>query len=265
VALVQDNEVYHYHLDHLGTPRELTNNKGDIVWKVRYKSWGNVALKECEEIENNIRFQGQYFDEETGLHYNRHRYYNPDTGQFISQDPIGLLGGVNNYQYAPNPLGWIDPLGLCKEGNPNSPVTFEGLKELVENDLDFSTTKDGAVFWSGKNMLTAQSWALGSNKTTLEQTKGGEYLVGLELFSKNSNLSGAQAAEVWDIASEKFSQRASGDLAAFSTGAKRENDYGSIRTWWRVEKPALENNTSVSSVTRMKIDGTPSKTGHIIK
>jgi len=75
-----------------------------------------VALKECEEIENNIRFQGQYFDEETGLHYNRHRYYNPDTGQFISQDPIGLRGGVNNYQYAPNPLGWIDPLGLCKEG-----------------------------------------------------------------------------------------------------------------------------------------------------
>ena len=102
MALVQDNEVYHYHLDHLGTPRELTNNKGDIVWKARYKTWGNVALKECEEIENNIRFQGQYFDEETGLHYNRHRYYNPDTGQFISQDPIGLLGGVNNYQYAPN-------------------------------------------------------------------------------------------------------------------------------------------------------------------
>jgi len=116
VALVQDNEVYHYHLDHLGTPRELTNDAGDIVWKVRYKSWGNVALKECEDIENNLRFQGQYFDEETGLHYNRHRYYNPDTGQFISQDPIGLLGGVNNYQYAPNPLGWIDPFGLkCEE------------------------------------------------------------------------------------------------------------------------------------------------------
>jgi len=116
VALVQDNEVYHYHLDHLGTPRELTNQKGDIVWKVRYKTWGNVALKECEEIENNLRFQGQYFDEETGLHYNRHRYYNPGTGQFISQDPIGLLGGVNNYQYAPNPVGWIDPFGLkCGE------------------------------------------------------------------------------------------------------------------------------------------------------
>ncbi|VAW65179.1 Rhs-family protein [hydrothermal vent metagenome] len=115
VALVQDNEVYHYHLDHLGTPRELTNDAGDIVWKVRYKSWGNVALKECEEIENNIRFQGQYYDEESGLHYNRHRYYSPDSGQFITQDPIGLMGGVNNYQYTPNPIGWVDPFGLCKE------------------------------------------------------------------------------------------------------------------------------------------------------
>ncbi|MCF6257673.1 MAG: DUF6531 domain-containing protein [Gammaproteobacteria bacterium] len=116
VALVQDDQVYHYHLDHLGTPRELTDEQGKIVWRVKYKTYGNVALKEIEDIENNLRFQGQYFDEETGLHYNRHRYYNPDTGQFINQDPIGLLGGVNNYQYAPNPTGWIDPFGLaCKE------------------------------------------------------------------------------------------------------------------------------------------------------
>ena len=67
------------------------------------------------EVENNLRFQGQYFDEETGLHYNRFRYYSPDTGQFINQDPIGLLGGLNNYQYAANPVLWIDPLGLCKQ------------------------------------------------------------------------------------------------------------------------------------------------------
>ena len=53
-----------------------------------------------------------YWDEETGLHYNRFRYYDPGTGQFTQQDPIGLLGGINNYQYAPNPSGWVDPLGL---------------------------------------------------------------------------------------------------------------------------------------------------------
>ena len=112
LAQVQDDQVYHYHLDHLGTPRELTNDAGKIVWKAKYKTYGNLALKEIDEIENNLRFQGQYFDEETGLHYNRFRYYNPGTGQFINQDPIGLLGGLNNYQYAPNPIAWIDPMGL---------------------------------------------------------------------------------------------------------------------------------------------------------
>ncbi len=114
--MVQDGEVYHYHLDHLGTPQELSNSKGNIVWKARYTTYGNVAYKEVDEVENNIRFQGQYFDEESGLHYNRHRYYDPNIGQFTTQDPIGLLGGVNNYQYAPNPTGWVDPFGLsCKE------------------------------------------------------------------------------------------------------------------------------------------------------
>lgn len=117
LAQVQDDKVYHYHLDHLGTPRELTNEQGKIVWKAQYKTYGNLAIKEVEEVENNLRFQGQYYDEETGLHYNRFRYYSPDTGQFINQDPIGLLGGLNNYQYAPNPIQWVDPLGLaCEEG-----------------------------------------------------------------------------------------------------------------------------------------------------
>ena len=127
---MQDGDIYHYHLDHLGTPRELTSEAGEIVWKVKYHTYGNVALKETEEIENNLRFQGQYFDEESGLHYNRHRYYNPHTGQFISQDPIGLLGGINNYQYAPNPTGWIDPLGLCKEA-PEEP----GLEGVFPEEL----------------------------------------------------------------------------------------------------------------------------------
>ncbi|VAW62070.1 Rhs-family protein [hydrothermal vent metagenome] len=134
VALIQDDEVYHYHLDHLGTPRELTNNDGDIVWKARYRTYGSVAIQECEEIENNLRFQGQYFDEESGLHYNRHRYYNPDTGQFISQDPVGLLGGVNNYQYAPNPIGWIDPSGLCKEGASLTTLQAQQRQKPMLND-----------------------------------------------------------------------------------------------------------------------------------
>lgn len=61
---------------------------------------------------NSLRFQGQQEDEETGLHYNRHRYYDPGSGRFVSKDPIGLAGGINVYQYVPNPIVWIDPLGL---------------------------------------------------------------------------------------------------------------------------------------------------------
>ena len=71
--------------------------------------WGELA-------DQSIRFQGQWHDVETGLHYNRFRYYDPEVGRFIHQDPIGLLGGVNLYQYAPNPISWIDPLGLAGRG-----------------------------------------------------------------------------------------------------------------------------------------------------
>ncbi|WP_444919807.1 RHS repeat domain-containing protein [Microbulbifer sp. CnH-101-G] len=93
VGLKEDNQVYHYHLDHLGTPDTLTNQDGEVVWSVAYKSYGNIALAHENQIEQPIRFQGQYFDEETGLHYNRFRYYDPQVGEFTQQDPIGLLGG----------------------------------------------------------------------------------------------------------------------------------------------------------------------------
>jgi len=64
-------------------------------------------------VEQPFRFQGQQFDEETGLHYNRFRYYDPTVGRFVSQDPIGLKGGENLFNYSPNSLTWIDPLGLA--------------------------------------------------------------------------------------------------------------------------------------------------------
>ena len=79
----------------------------------------------------NLRFQGQYFDAETGLHYNRFRYYDPDIGRFVSQDPIGLAGGVNNYQYAPNPVGWIDPLGLSGKQYVPPPDELPGFPEAT--------------------------------------------------------------------------------------------------------------------------------------
>ncbi len=120
--------IYHYHCNHLGTPQELTNQDGDVIWLSYDRAWGgsfdtiykpqfidNFALNEFEL--QPIKFQGQSLDTETGLHYNRFRYYDSDVGMFISRDPIGLLGGNNVFQYAPNPIGWIDPWGLAKTTN----------------------------------------------------------------------------------------------------------------------------------------------------
>ncbi|MDN7875177.1 RHS repeat-associated core domain-containing protein [Burkholderia aenigmatica] len=106
-----------YQCDHLGTPQELTDEHSEIAWSVEYCAWGVVqeAIRRASgraPIANPIRFQGQYHDQETGLHYNRHRYYDPNSGRYITQDPIGLAGGLNVYQYALNPISWIDPLGL---------------------------------------------------------------------------------------------------------------------------------------------------------
>jgi len=110
-------EIAFYQCDHLGTPQELTDHEGRIAWSASYKAWGEArqAISEAGRkagFRNPIRFQGQYFDDETGLHYNRYRYYDPVSGRFISNDPIGLLGGIHLQQYAPNPTEWIDPLGL---------------------------------------------------------------------------------------------------------------------------------------------------------
>jgi len=117
LALVQNGEVFHYHTDHIGTPREITNARAELVWSSTFKTYGALAVAHVNEVDNPLRFQGQYHDEETGLHYNRHRYYDPNCGQFTTQDPIGLLGGMNAYQYAPNPMTWVDPWGLSgKEG-----------------------------------------------------------------------------------------------------------------------------------------------------
>ncbi|MGX9570243.1 RNase A-like domain-containing protein [Pseudomonas sp. CFBP 5748] len=107
---------FHYHLDHLGTPQELTNYGGQIVWSARYNGYGKtteLVHGGGEQLEQPLRFQGQYFDPESGLHYNRHRYYNPRTGRYLTPDPSKLAGGLNGYRYTLNPTGWVDPLGLA--------------------------------------------------------------------------------------------------------------------------------------------------------
>ncbi len=108
----EGQKVYYFHTDQIGTPLELTDSLGEVVWQATYRSWGAVEQLSASKIEQNLRFQGQYFDGETGLNYNIYRFYDSESGRFITQDPIGLTGSLNLYQYAVNPMIWIDPWGL---------------------------------------------------------------------------------------------------------------------------------------------------------
>ena len=103
--------VFYVHNDHLGTPQAITDQSQHIVWQATYTPFGQATII-TQTLENNIRFPGQYYDQETQLHYNYFRYYDPSLGRYITSDPIGLAGGVNTYGYAyQNSLKYIDPTG----------------------------------------------------------------------------------------------------------------------------------------------------------
>ncbi|HCM1962286.1 TPA: RHS repeat protein, partial [Salmonella enterica subsp. salamae serovar 56:l,v:z39] len=108
-----ERKIHLYHCDHRGLPLALISPDNTVVWRAEYDEWGNQLSEENpEHLEQLIRLPGQQYDEESGLHYNRHRYYSPGQGRYITQDPIGLKGGWNLYQYPLNPVVGIDPLGL---------------------------------------------------------------------------------------------------------------------------------------------------------
>ncbi|KGC24287.1 RHS repeat-associated core domain protein [Burkholderia gladioli] len=109
--------IYHFHTDLVGAPLEVTDEAGELAWAGRYGAWGRVetdaSLLPTQRTEQPLRFAGQYADDSTGLHYNTFRFYDPDVGRFVSQDPIGLYGGENLYAYGRNAQRWIDPWGWC--------------------------------------------------------------------------------------------------------------------------------------------------------
>lgn len=114
VPTLSGNRTYFFENDLNGAPVRIYDDCGRIVWEARYGPHGGIASIETDVIQQPIRLQGQIFDWESGLSYNRYRYFLSSIGAFVSQDPIGLVGGVNLYRFAPNAFGWTDPLGLKK-------------------------------------------------------------------------------------------------------------------------------------------------------
>lgn len=113
-----------------GSPTRLLNLNEQPAWSAEYNGWGEIVRVHVDQVDNPRRLQGQYEDYESQLFYNLHRYYIAGTGQFASQDPLGLLGGTNLYAYAPNIWSWIDPLGLlCQYLRKR----LRAIEELAEN------------------------------------------------------------------------------------------------------------------------------------
>ena len=114
-ADVSNGKLYYVHTDHLGTPKALTNEAGNLVWSATHDPFGMATVGAGSVVEMNLRFPGQYYDAETGLHYNYFRTYDPGAGRYLESDPIGLRGGLNPYNYVDgNPVNWVDEDGLKK-------------------------------------------------------------------------------------------------------------------------------------------------------
>ncbi len=111
LCVIRNNQVNAIITDHLGTPQEVVDSRGSVLWAPDFHTWGSTNDPACGG-ECPIRFPGQWFDEASGLHYSMYRYYDPDAGRFISPDPLGLDGWPNLYAYPGNPINFIDPLGL---------------------------------------------------------------------------------------------------------------------------------------------------------
>ncbi|NDJ57145.1 RHS repeat protein [Enterobacteriaceae bacterium 4M9] len=160
------NALYFYQNEINGAPLKLLDEQGDIKWAAYYATTGKAVRLDKTQFHQPLRLQGQYFDDESGLHYNRYRYYDAGTGMFISQDPIGLLGGINLYQYAPNPVSWVDPLGLTPKirdtdisGGPHAPDrTMNQILSRAAN------TKTPQGQWSSVEAITTAASKYDINK-----------------------------------------------------------------------------------------------------
>ncbi len=159
-------KIYHYHCNHLGTPQELTNALGEVVWLNYSQAWGGSYETKCfaKELDSldvsadllqPIRFQGQFFDGETNLHYNRFRYYDSDVGMFVSRDPIGLLGSSNIFLYAPNPVNFVDPYGLKVLYRSMSIKEYE---EIISTHKWSAPPNVMSGKWFAESYQTAKIW-----------------------------------------------------------------------------------------------------------
>ncbi|HEX8349752.1 MAG TPA: RHS repeat-associated core domain-containing protein, partial [Hymenobacter sp.] len=270
LAKLAGQKRYSILTDYLGTPLEMVDERGQQAWSAELNSYGRVRVLEGTRAACPFRYQGQYEDAETGLHYNRFRYYDPEAGTYISQDPIGLLGGLAPYAYVDDPHKQVDMFGLSatcptapRKSNPwnefqqrakgkdgkrgqfrNSKEAAQAYRHFRNGEyeqmaelLNLSSPHGKAVFWSG-DLPAAQRYADLIKGTTMEGTPGGS------IFNKWSHLEtkfeGSQwgsggpkdAQPLWEALSRKYATEATGPVTVV------RNKVGQM--WQNVELKVLE-------------------------
>jgi RHS repeat-associated protein len=205
-----------YHNDYLGTPREITNDDGQIVWSAVYDVYGKITERRASKSENQLRFPGQYEDTECGLYYNFFRYYDPDAGRYISQDPIGIEGGLNLYGYTSNPLTWIDPLGLEREYvvyglyRPGATTPYY-VGQTAADQFSATTGRHSRPSPSGDPPRLPENWrALGYEHRAIHEGLTYQEARGLEqhYIEKNGTLTGRPGNEINQIDPKRTDERA---------------------------------------------------------
>ena len=169
--LVANGECFSIISDYLGTPLQAYDKQGNKVWEQELDIYGRQRKRPSAFIP--FKYQGQYEDAETGLYYNRFRYYDPNAGSYISQDPIGLAGGsLILYMYVSNSNNLIDPFGLSRRGNQATRDHIEVLKDKFMSDNPGATHIGGGLDDAGNQMKEVY---IRPSKPIPGSTKGGSY------------------------------------------------------------------------------------------
>jgi RHS repeat-associated protein len=160
--------VYYYHADHLGTPLLMTDDAGVVVWQMEQYPFGGMYLFPVNEVENNLRFPGQYWDAETGMAQNYFRDYDERTGRYWEADPI--MWGISPYPYVlGNPIGGIDRLGLYFQWVKN--IRTPPNLELLSRYFNPASTDIDLAQFGMLDRVQASEWAHDAVRLNRESLK----------------------------------------------------------------------------------------------
>ncbi|MDS1772058.1 RHS repeat-associated core domain-containing protein [Vibrio vulnificus] len=191
----QASQLHYIVTDHAGTPQELCSENGDVVWQGEQALWGHYQQKNAlpnhgfrenahnDELYCDLRYQGQIEDRESGLYYNVNRYYDADSGQYLSPDPIGFAGGLRPQAYVFNPLDWVDPLGLAGEAHEGKGEGTTRVRHYTNRKGSKAIEQDGVIKAQDNNRVyvepankKALSQVSAEDKYQIKRGKGRDYV-----------------------------------------------------------------------------------------